>query len=184
MKKIISICKSIKNKIDYYITNHFITDTEVKTDVSFIVNIMKEGFRLGKEESKFTEWSEEDDGLLELTVAAIKDFYDNKNPLRYRLIDWLKSLKLQLKNEWSKEDEEIRITTLSFLYEFKKEGYENAVECIDWLKSLKPQNRWKLDVDQLDALHDMIASYEVCSKDHNKEKILELVKSLYYSLEK
>lgn len=44
-------------------------------------------------QQKPTAWSEEDDGLLELTVAAIEDFYDDKNPLRYRLIEWLKSLK-------------------------------------------------------------------------------------------
>ena len=44
-------------------------------------------------QQKSTAWSEEDDGLLEFTVAAIEDFYDDKNPLRYRLIEWLKSLK-------------------------------------------------------------------------------------------
>ena len=46
-----------------------------------------------KQGEQKSAWSEDDDGLLEFTVAAIEYFYDDKNPLRYRLIDWLKSLK-------------------------------------------------------------------------------------------
>lgn len=47
-------------------------------------------------QQKSAAWAEDDDGLLELTEAAIEDFYDDKNPLRYRLIDWLKSLKQRI----------------------------------------------------------------------------------------
>ena len=40
------LCKTVKDKIDYYIVNHFTTDTVVKTDVNSIVKAMKEGDKL------------------------------------------------------------------------------------------------------------------------------------------
>lgn len=46
------LCDSVKDKIQTYIANHFITDRVVKTDVKSIVKAMEEGIRLGKEEDK------------------------------------------------------------------------------------------------------------------------------------
>lgn len=44
------LCKTVKDKIREYVTNHFVTDTLVKTDVSSIVKAMEEGVRIGMEE--------------------------------------------------------------------------------------------------------------------------------------
>lgn len=46
------LCETVKDKIDYYIVNHFTTDTVVKTDVNSIVKAMKEGVRIGMNEQK------------------------------------------------------------------------------------------------------------------------------------
>lgn len=44
------LCKTVKDKIREYVSNHFVTDTLVKTDVSSIVKAMEEGVRIGMEE--------------------------------------------------------------------------------------------------------------------------------------
>lgn len=46
------LCVTVKDKIHEYISNHFIADTVVKTDIKSIVKAMEEGVRLGKEEQK------------------------------------------------------------------------------------------------------------------------------------
>lgn len=108
-------------------------------------------------ENKKPEWGDKDENFMHDTLGnltELKDRYGEGYGNVGKCIDWLKSLKPQLKNEWSKEDERVRNTALSFLYEFKRKGYENAVECIDWLKSLKqgeqPQSKqlWKPSEEQ------------------------------------
>lgn len=105
-------------------------------------------------ENKKPEWSDEDKNFMHDTLGnltELKDRYGEGYGNVGKCIEWLKSLKLQLKNEWSKEDERIRNTALSFLYEFKRKGYENAVECIEWLKSLKqreqPQSKTTVEAE-------------------------------------
>ena len=76
---------------------------------------------------------------------------------------------------WHREDEQNLNACLAFI---------NDVALRKWLQDAihVRYDDWKPDCDQLDALHDMIASYEVHSCDLNKEKISELVKSLAVEL--
>jgi hypothetical protein len=40
-------------------------------------------------------WSKENEGLIDLAVAAVEDFYDKKNPIRVEIINFLHSLRPQ-----------------------------------------------------------------------------------------
>ena len=66
------LCNSIKDKIDYYIFNHFTLDKVVTTDVNSIVKAMKEGVRLGQES---TEWNKEDEENSTYVCAALDAYY-------------------------------------------------------------------------------------------------------------
>lgn len=52
------VCKTVKDKIDMYIANNFITDTVVKTDVNSIVKAMFEGVEIGKREKQTKKQTE------------------------------------------------------------------------------------------------------------------------------
>ena len=80
--------------------------------------------------------------------------------------------------EWSEEDEKMLkelITQLealecSFALDFKVDK--------KWLKSLRPQNHWKPDIDELDALQDMLRYFRIESNAGNREQIADMVESL------
>ena len=61
-------CETVKDKIHQYISNHFVADKIVKTDMNSIVHAMEEGVRIGQEKEPFeiekNRW-----------YVCIKDFY-------------------------------------------------------------------------------------------------------------
>ena len=92
---------------------------------------------------KSVEWSEKEMAdCMKLTISAIEYDYDAENPMRYKLIHWLKSLRPQPKQEWSNEDEDfINMLILHFNYLINKGGdsVETYKSYIEGLKSLRPQ---------------------------------------------
>lgn len=87
--------------------------------------------------------------MVTLVIDELKQIANNNNaPEQYKVeIDWLKSLRPQLKQEWSKDDEKIKsliISTLTSMGTLNLERYHhmNLDEVKNWLKSLKP-NHWK-----------------------------------------
>lgn len=76
---------------------------EIPDTIAFQEGV-KEGRRLEREEHKSAEWREEDEGLIDLAVAAVEDFYDKKNPIRVEIIKFLKFLRPQPKQELSSEE--------------------------------------------------------------------------------
>lgn len=97
------LCNTIKDKIREYVSNHFVTDTVVTTDVKSIVKAMEEGVKLGKESQKPVEWSKEDESQLDDIEKAISNYYDLNHAPQYHywLEQKLKSLRSQPKQEWS-----------------------------------------------------------------------------------
>ena len=51
------------------------------------------------------KWSEEDEAYKLFVISAIEYYYDEKNPLRKDLVDWLKSLRPQ--NKWKPSEEQM-----------------------------------------------------------------------------
>ena len=132
------------------------------------------------EKHKPSVWHREDEQNLNACLAYINDVALHK---------WLTDaihVRYDEPQKWSDKDDTQLTNIIIMLKEgaslhFKKDDIAKGV---NWLKSIKPQAKfqWKPDSDQLDALHDMIASYEVHSCDLNKEKISELVESLAVEL--
>lgn len=105
------LCNTIKDKIREYVANHFATDTVVKTDVKSIVKAMKEGVRLGKEEQKPAQWSEEDEKHINIILRVLdrQQCWDGATGKKFNPyqdeIDWLKSLRP--KPHWKPSEEQI-----------------------------------------------------------------------------
>lgn len=104
------LCNTIKDKIREYIANYFIADTVVRTDMKSIVKAMEEGVRLGNEEKRSAEWSEEDEAKKERLISIVKRaLHGNEYPIlndngATELITWLKSLRPQPKSIISDTD--------------------------------------------------------------------------------
>ena len=83
---------------------------------------------------KSVEWSEKEMAdCMKLTISAIEYDYDAENPMRYKLIHWLKSLRPQPKQEWSEKDNIMFENIILCLKEYC------LTDEIKWLKSLRPQ---------------------------------------------
>ena len=52
------------------------------------------------------EWSEEDEGMIDLAVAAVEDFYDKKNPIRVEIINFLHAIRPQ--PHWKPSEEQMK----------------------------------------------------------------------------
>lgn len=106
------------------------------------------------EKQKPAEWREEDEGLIDLAVAAVEDFYDKKNPIRVEIIKFLKFLRPQPKQEWSEEDEDRMNSIVNWLAAngSKKFSGFKAFELLDWIKSLRSKPHWKPSEEQMWAL--------------------------------
>lgn len=104
-----------------------------------------------EKEQKPTEWSEEDDYMLE---SIISDFAaGHKSSIGQD--KWLKSLKdrVQPKQEWSEEDESKIVKLKSLIAQcngFNKENRNKAFELID---SIKPRHTWEPSKEQMEYLH-------------------------------
>ena len=143
------LCNTIKDKIQEYVVNHFVTDTVVKTDVKSIVKAMEEGVRLGKEEQ------EPGDNETEVQKA----YREGKNAGRKEVFDHPEYYGLQLRRmydyetgernlEWSEEDKRM-LAVISYKISqhqgndeqslFTPDEAEFICETEDKLKSLRPQ---------------------------------------------
>ena len=75
-----------------------------KTTISFLKDFAKQGYEnavecidwLEKQGEKKPVWSEKDDGYKLVALSAFLNYYDEENPLRKCLINWLKSLKQRM----------------------------------------------------------------------------------------
>lgn len=149
------LCKTVKDKIDYYIVNHFTTDTVVKTDVNSIVKAMKEGVMIGMSEQKPAEWSEKDSSLcIQIQgILSVCRCYNLLSPDLYKkMCDWLKSLRPQ---NWTKEDKKRYKSCLQRL----STGNLEQPETINskWFKEhVYPQATWKPSDEQLKALKEAV----------------------------
>ena len=122
------------------------SDTLIKAmdDAGYTFDFEKK--ELKKIEQKSTEWSEEDESILQGIWDEILANKHNSKEYEWKaydkFLDWLKSLKdrVQPKQEWSEED--IRnIDVIDTVLFYDKDLPENTcVRLRNWLESLKPQN--------------------------------------------
>jgi hypothetical protein len=141
------LCNTINDKIQEYITNHFITDTVVKTDVNSIAKAMEEGVRLGKKEQnpKFNvgDTIRLKNSYAEYTIESISDgkYYchgctidiDGGNR-DYELVQHKPA-------EWSEEDEKFIKDLCNLLAAIAKNNYVGgyyAPDLISKIQSLRP----------------------------------------------
>lgn len=110
---------------------------------------------LRKIEQKHTEWSEDDDWMLNVCCNAVDAYREPVDKLIVK--HWLNSLKdriiPQQNQEWSEEDEQMLESCIDKMSMtapnlWKKEIY--------WLKSLKPQKHWKPSDEQLNEVKNAI----------------------------
>ena len=107
-------------------------------------------------EQKPAEWSKEDEKMIWDIVDVLEaDNVENKRKFPYvlsphehykKMVDWLKSLRLQSKQEWSKEDEENIESIKIILRKALSKGISCEAEVLDltdWLQSLHPQPKQK-----------------------------------------
>ena len=103
-------------------------------------------------EQKPTEWSSEDEKMLNhiISIIEVADDYliRPENIPIYR--NWLKSLKdrVQSKHEWSEDDER---TYKSIMYSFDH-NYPLTIQQQEFVKSFRPQKQWKPSDEQITAL--------------------------------
>ena len=127
-----------------------------------------------------TEWSDEDDVILDGVLTFIPD-----KEQKY----WLKSLKdryvSQPKQEWGEEDEESILEICNYLDRMVREDEGNQAtqlcvqELKEWLKSLRPRPYWKPTKEQLEALDSVIYSYDGhCGTDPTYGIVVELYRQL------
>ena len=149
------LCDTIKDKIREYIANHFIADTVVKTDIKSIVKAMEEGVRLGKEEQKPAEWSE-DKFPKDIEKDATQFCFDNginitphqakQIAIHYLMVGhnegYVEGRKnahiparelglpssMDFKQEWSEEDEEMRNLIVAIFEVNHPDGFFKANE--------------------------------------------------------
>ena len=142
------LCNTIKDKIQEYVVNHFVTDTVVKTDIKSIVKAMEEGVRLGKEEQK--------PGDNETEVQ--KAYREGKNAGRKEVFDHPEYYGLQPRRmydyetgernpEWGEKDEKTINELCDIIVSNAKNGYLGgyyAPDLIEKLKSLhhQPKQEW------------------------------------------
>lgn len=119
MNKLTNLSYSERIPID---SEEYVKIHEITSDVNSILDYP----------IKPVEWSEKDEKNLELVTDCVYEFYPDP-VMKYKLKDWLKSLRPSWKP--SEDEERLINTSISFLKDFADKGYENAVECIDWLKS-------------------------------------------------
>ena len=128
-----------------------------------------------QKEQKPAAWSEGDENMLWNIISIVGE---SKSIQADEMLDWLKSLPLNLKKknedvanlcskEWSEEDERMRNQLIYDVECHKKEGlisakqnkatktlYDGIEKCYDekisWLKSLRPS--WKPSEEQMEAL--------------------------------
>ena len=118
---------------------------------------------LEKIEQKPSEWSEEDEKMINNIINMI-GFDSNRNVIEGNQIyvNWLQSLKdrvqPQPKQEWSEEDIEMIDYVASILNSNFNENdkFDDNKPCVgalvDRLKSLRPQNKWKPSDMELEVL--------------------------------
>ena len=129
-------------------------------------------------EQKPTEWSSEDEKMLNHIISIIENVDDNlvrtENISIY--VNWLKSLKdrAQSKHEWSEDDER---TYKSIMYSFDH-NYPLTIQQQEFVKSLRPQKQWKPSDEQMLALDSTLQYSQV---SHNS---YENLNSLYNDLKK
>ena len=159
------LCKTVKDKIDYYIVNHFTTDTVVKTDVNSIVKAMEEGVMMGMSEQK-PAWSEEDEKTLLWIISDVKRLerdYKKADIIAKMEINWLKSLKdrVQLKQGWSEVDKMQLDAAINIV---ANSGHTCTS---DWLKALKErvqlQNGYNPYKEVVESIAEMCKHYDTAS---------------------
>ena len=172
------LCKTVKDKIDYYIVNHFTTDTVVKTDVNSIVKAMKEGVMIGMSEQKPADKVEPSifkDRLLELFQIfrwRCKDhILTNGEILEYvdaHIQELIGTMQKPADTEkgangndreipisaWSEEDEHNLNSVINLVHNTRDGAWGSCVgERIEsWLKSLKERYTWKPSGEQMHYL--------------------------------
>lgn len=72
-----------------------------------------------------TAWSEEDEAYKEFAISAVEDYYDENNPLRKDILDWLKSLKPQ--KQWKPSEEQVKAFE-HFVRSIGESGYASPYE--------------------------------------------------------
>ena len=136
------------------------------------------GIKVGRDEVKSAEWSEEERRLLHNAENAVYQVasagiggYTKKD--YEEISSFFRTLRPQPKNELSEEDEE-RLYSIIESYKDLLKDYKachdvdyipynsntvirNVVDDVNFLKSLRPQPHWKPSEEQLDAL---LASYK------------------------
>lgn len=131
---------------------------------------------------KFSEWSEEDEGMLNCIIATLCEEEHGGRETNNKMVTWLdnrlKSLH-PVKQEWSEEDEEHLKSIISTI-EMCMMDCEDAKAVlgyyesdISWLKSLRPH--WKPSEEQMKALWD---AYKGGKEQEPLRELIEQLKKL------
>lgn len=144
-------------------------------------------------EQKPTEWSENDEDMIQALYACIDAtiksgmnyiYFDSKSILIGKVKNWIKSLKgrVQPKQEWGDKDNYYRNCIIQIIKEIKNAPLKRKEDWdayINWLKSLIPQNQWKPSNEQIYALHSVVTELK-----HSDNKYQETIEDLYQDLKK
>ena len=141
-----------------------------------IVKAMEEGVRLGKEEQKPTQTSNEREYIRALK-SIVSDFIRDKKPedvsFYQEIYDWLDGRHVEQRPaEWSEEDEmHLKNAILAAENEW---GVDSCTAT--WLKHLRPQPHWEPSGEQMDALQDSIDLDKTVFRRHRLVTLLDDLK--------
>ena len=77
-------------------TNGLPVNCQIRAYRQGINDALRLSLNLEKQGEQNPAWSEGDDAYKIFAISAVEDYYDEKNPLRKDIVDWLKSLKQRI----------------------------------------------------------------------------------------